>query len=68
MLTVGAIVGAMALTLAIYVVGWQYGNRVGVRRERERIENLRASGWLKEKQDVETDRREDVGDDKEIRM
>lgn len=43
----------MALGMGLYVVAWQYGNKRGVRKEQERVEALRASGFLKEKQDGE---------------
>ena len=55
----------MALSMAGYVVAWQYGNKVGQRREAERIEALKASGWLKEKQEPTEERQEDT---KEISM
>lgn len=41
----------MAVCMGAYVVAWTYGNKRGQRKEAERIEQLKASGWLKEKQD-----------------
>jgi hypothetical protein len=58
----------MALCMLVYVVAWQYGNRVGARREAERIEALKASGWLKEKMDVEEERTEDKAAGGEIAL
>lgn len=49
----------MALSMACYVIAWQYGNRVGQKREAERIDALKASGWLKEKQEPAEERQED---------
>ena len=49
----------MALTMASYVFAWRIGNKRGQRKEAERIEALRASGWLKEKQDPEDEKLED---------
>ena len=40
----------MAISMGAYVVAWQYGNKRGQRKEAERVEALRASGWLNEKQ------------------
>ena len=48
----------MALSMGLYVVAWQYGNKRGARKDQERIEALQASGFLKEKQDGEDDREE----------
>lgn len=44
--------GLMLISMIIYAFAWKHGNKVGARREAERIEALRASGWLKEKQDL----------------
>lgn len=49
----------MALSMGAYVLAWQYGNKRGQRKEAERIEALKASGWLKEKQDPEDEKLED---------
>ena len=43
----------MAVSMGLYVVAWQYGNKRGQRREQERVQALRESGWLQEKQDGE---------------
>ena len=50
--------GAMALSMAAYVVAWQYGNKRGQRKEQERIEALRQSGYLKEKQEESEEKQE----------
>ena len=50
----------MAVVMLVYVVAWQYGNRAGQRREAERIEALRASGWLTEKQETGKARHEEL--------
>ena len=47
------LLGLMAVCMGIYVVAWQQGNKRGQRKEQERIESLRASGFLKEKQEGE---------------
>lgn len=39
----------MLVSTALYVVAWQRGNRRSARKEAERIEALKVSGWLKEK-------------------
>lgn len=57
--------GVMALSMGVYVLAWQAGNKRGQRKERERIEQLRASGYLKDKQDLEDEKHEDA---KEIKM
>lgn len=41
----------MALSLLIYVLVWQHGNRTDRKREIQRLEALRAQGWLREKYD-----------------
>ena len=53
----------MAISMALYGLAWQMGNKRSSRKERERIEALRASGWLKEKipEGGEEERREVVG-------
>ena len=58
----------MALSMGAYVVAWQAGNKRGQRKEQERIEQLRASGYLnKEKLDLDDDN--DVKQDgKEVKM
>ncbi len=43
----------MALSMSLYVGVWKAGNKRGARKERERIEALRASGFLPEKQNGE---------------
>ena len=48
----------MALSMGLYVVVWKAGNKRGARKEQERIEALRASGFLKEKQEGEDEREE----------
>lgn len=40
----------MALSLGLYLVGWQHGNIRGQRKEAERIEALRASGFLRQRE------------------
>jgi hypothetical protein len=45
----------MAVSMGLYVIAWQYGNKRGQRKEQERVQALRESGWLKEKQDGEDD-------------
>lgn len=51
---------AMALSMLAYTIAWRWANKRGQRREAERIESLRASGWLKEKQEeADDDRLED---------
>lgn len=59
----GTFAGAMALTMSLYVVAWRLGNKRGQRKEQERIEALRASGWLKEKQDGQDDQQEYVANE-----
>ena len=49
----------MIVSMGIYIVGWQYANKKGQKKEAERIEALRATGWLKEKQDEVDEKRED---------
>ena len=50
----------MLLVMIGYVFAWQAGQKRGRRKERERIEALRASGWLNEKQqETEAERKED---------
>jgi hypothetical protein len=39
----------MALSMGLYIIAWRYGNKRGMRKEQERVEALRASGWLREK-------------------
>ena len=53
----------MALSMAAYVVVWRLGNKRGQRKEAERIEMLRASGYLNEKSEVENEK---PGDPDEI--
>lgn len=53
----------MALSMLVYSFAWRYGNKVGQRREAERIEALKASGWLKEKQEPEEERTEDTAEE-----
>ena len=48
----------MALSMGLYVVVWKAGNKRGARKEQERVEALRASGFLKEKQEGEDEREE----------
>jgi hypothetical protein len=48
----------MVLSMSLYVVVWKAGNKRGAQKEQERIESLRASGFLKEKQGGEDDREE----------
>ena len=56
----------MAVSMGAYVVAWQMGNKRGQRKEQERIEQLRASGYLKDKQkDLEDEKHEDA---REIKM
>ena len=52
----------MALCMTAYSFAWQRGNKLGQRREAERVEALRASGWLHEKQEVEDERNEHMGE------
>ncbi|KAF2156698.1 hypothetical protein K461DRAFT_272772 [Myriangium duriaei CBS 260.36] len=44
-------IGAMILSMALYGVAWNIGNKRSAQKEIERIEALRASGWLKEKEE-----------------
>ena len=39
--------------MGLYIVVWHFGNKRGHRKEQERVQALRESGWLKEKQDAE---------------
>lgn len=39
----------MLISMALYGVAWQIGNKRSTRIEIERVEALRASGWLDEK-------------------
>lgn len=39
----------MILSMALYGIAWNMGNKRSARKEAERIEALRASGWLDEK-------------------
>lgn len=48
----------MLLSMLAYVIGWQFANKAGQRKEAERIEALKASGWLKEKQEPVEERKE----------
>lgn len=48
----------MALAMGLYLVGWQHANIHGQRKEAERIEALRAGGFLKQRQE-ETEERTD---------
>lgn len=41
----------MGLSLGLYLVGWQHGNIRGQRKEGERIQALRASGFLRQRQE-----------------
>ena len=41
----------MILSMILYGVAWQIGNKRSARKEAERVEALRASGWLKEKEE-----------------
>lgn len=41
----------MALSMGLYVIGWQHGNIRGQRKEAERIEALRASGFLRQRRE-----------------
>ena len=41
----------MILSMVLYGVAWQIGNKRSARKEAERVEALRASGWLKEKEE-----------------
>ena len=43
--------GLMAVSLGLYLVGWQHGNIRGQRKEAERIEALRASGFLRQREE-----------------
>ena len=53
----------MLLVMGAYIAVWQYGNKVGRRKEAERIEHLKAEGWLKEKDGFEDELNEDVDDE-----
>lgn len=48
----------MALSLGLYLVGWQHGNIRGQRKEAERIEALRASGFLRQREEETRGERE----------
>lgn len=37
--------------MGLYLIGWQHGNIRGQRKEAERIEALRASGFLQQRQE-----------------
>jgi len=50
----------MLISMALYTVAWQVGNKRSARKEAERIEALRASGWLNEKIGVEEERKENL--------
>ena len=41
----------MIVAMALYLLFWEHGNVRGQRKEAERIEALRASGWLRERQE-----------------
>ncbi|GAM88965.1 hypothetical protein ANO11243_069990 [Dothideomycetidae sp. 11243] len=43
--------GAMAVSMVLYGVAWNMGNKRSRQKEIERVEALRASGWLKEKEE-----------------
>lgn len=45
--------------MAAHVVVWRFSNKRGQRVEQERIEALRASGWLKERGLVEDEIQQD---------
>lgn len=45
----------MLLCTIVYVLAWRHGNKVGVRREQERIDALKANGYLQEKQQQHED-------------
>ncbi|KAK4984582.1 hypothetical protein LTR66_008452 [Elasticomyces elasticus] len=49
----------MALAMVAYGIAWQIGNRRSAREESERVEALRASGFLGEKREGAEERRED---------
>ncbi|GAB7345670.1 hypothetical protein MBLNU457_3954t1 [Dothideomycetes sp. NU457] len=51
-------IGAMLVSMGLYAIAWQLGNKRSARKEAERIEALKASGWLKEKMEVEEERKE----------
>lgn len=47
----------MVVCMGLYLVGWQHGNIRGQRKEAERIEALRAGGFLRQRaEEVETER------------
>ena len=46
----------MAVSMAAYVVVWRIGNKRGQRKEAERIETLRQSGYLNEKSESEDEK------------
>lgn len=48
----------MALSLGLYLVGWQHGNIRGQRKEAERIEPLRSSGFLRQREEETRGERE----------
>lgn len=43
----------MLLSMVLYGIAWNIGNKRSARAEEERVAALRASGWLKEKEDRE---------------
>lgn len=47
----------MAISMALYGIAWQINNKRNTRKEVERVEALRASGWLKEKMPAEEEER-----------
>ncbi|KAK5133302.1 hypothetical protein LTR08_007827 [Meristemomyces frigidus] len=55
--------GAMALCMIAYSFAWRHGNKVGQKREAERIEAVKASGWLNEKQESDEERKERAGEE-----
>ncbi|KAK8220024.1 hypothetical protein M8818_000440 [Zalaria obscura] len=57
---------AMALAMTLYGIAWNIGNKRSARKEAERIEALKASGWLKEKQGMDVERIEDEKTGNEI--
>jgi len=50
----------MAISMALYGIAWQVGNKRSTRKEQERIEALKASGWLKEKAPFKDEERTEV--------
>lgn len=49
----------MIVSMGLYGIAWSMGNKRSARKEAERIENLKASGWLKEKLPVEAEKEEE---------